>query len=83
MERETITPFPTEQSPARRSLRATFDDELDALRDDVLRLGGRVERRRERQPRRDRAGGDERAGDGQGEERASLQNAVSTTFAQH
>ena len=42
MERETVTPFPTEQSPARRSLRATFDDELDALRDDVLRLGGRV-----------------------------------------
>jgi phosphate transport system protein len=43
MEPETVTPFPkADQSPVRRSLRATFDDELDALRDDVLRLGGRV-----------------------------------------
>ena len=42
MGHETVTPFPAEQSPVRRSLRATFDDELDALRDDVLRLGGRV-----------------------------------------
>lgn len=46
MEREAITPFPApEQSteaPVRRSLRATFDEQLDGLRDDVLRLGSRV-----------------------------------------
>lgn len=46
MEREAITPFPAPErateAPVRRSLRATFDDELDGLRDDVLRLGSMV-----------------------------------------
>lgn len=42
-EREPITRLPAAGQPmARPSLRATFDEELDVLRDDVLRLGGRV-----------------------------------------
>ncbi len=48
MERETpITAFPAPGPDAagsdpRPSLRPTFDEELESLRDDVLRLGGRV-----------------------------------------
>lgn len=43
MEPEAVTPLPVDDGGERhRSLRSTFDDELDALSDDVLRLGGRV-----------------------------------------
>ena len=42
MEAEGLTRLPVGEQERRRSLRASFDDELDALRDDVLRLGGRV-----------------------------------------
>jgi phosphate transport system protein len=48
MERETpMTPLPgagpdPADSEPRASLRPTFDEELESLRDDVLRLGGRV-----------------------------------------
>src|SRR5207248_8899594 len=38
---------------------------------------------RGRQPRRDGSGGDQRDGDGGGQKCAPLENAVSTTFAQH
>ena len=45
MEPEAVTPLPVDDTGERhRSLRPTFDDELDALSDDVLRLGGRVVR---------------------------------------
>jgi len=43
MEREPLFPGPGGgEAEARPSLRPTFDEELEALRDDVLRLGGRV-----------------------------------------
>lgn len=43
MESDAVTPLPVEGAGQRHhSLRSTFDDELDALNDDVLRLGGRV-----------------------------------------
>jgi phosphate transport system protein len=42
MEPEAVTHLPLGDTPQRRSLRPTFDDELEALNDDVLRLGGRV-----------------------------------------
>lgn len=42
MEAENVRPIPVEEEPRHRSLRATLDTELDTLRDDVLRLGGRV-----------------------------------------
>ena len=38
---------------------------------------------RGRQPRRDGSGGDQRDGDGRGQECRPLENAVSTTFTQH
>jgi phosphate transport system protein len=41
-EPEAVTRLPVRDPEPRRSLRPTFDDELDGLRDDVLRLGGRV-----------------------------------------
>jgi phosphate transport system protein len=42
MEPEAVTRLPVGDAEERRSLRPTFDDELDGLSDDVLRLGGRV-----------------------------------------
>ncbi len=42
---------PDDERPPHRNLRATLDEELDALKDDVLRLGARVEDALERSVR--------------------------------